>query len=296
MNIGVIGLGLIGGSFALAAKKFTPDCVLYGFDHQPNHLEEALSLGIVSETLHPNAVATMDVIILAIPVDAALEQVLALLDQMHNNALLMDVGSTKVAICKTVALHPRRNQFLATHPIAGTEFSGPKAAFPDLFVEQSQILCETSKTRPDLLEWAVQWFRNMNMNVNEMDPEAHDKHIAYVSHLSHISSFMLGKTVMEKEEDERAIFEMAGSGFASTVRLAKSSPAMWTPIFKQNKNNVLEVLKEYITNLETIKQQLEQDDFKGLFEQMKKTNAIKKILAGINQNNITNQSIINHGK
>lgn len=296
MNIGVIGLGLIGGSFALAAKKFTPDCVLYGFDHQPNHLEEALNLGIVSETLHPNAVATMDVIILAIPVDAALEQVLALLDQMHNNALLMDVGSTKVAICKTVALHPRRNQFLATHPIAGTEFSGPKAAFPDLFVKQSQILCETSKTRPDLLEWAVQWFRNMNMNVNEMDPEAHDKHIAYVSHLSHISSFMLGKTVMEKEEDERAIFEMAGSGFASTVRLAKSSPAMWTPIFKQNKNNVLEVLKEYITNLETFKQQLEQDDFKGLFEQMKKTNAIKKILAGINQNNITNQSIINHGK
>lgn len=296
MNIGVIGLGLIGGSFALAAKKFTPDCVLYGFDHQPNHLEEALNLGIVSETLHPNAVATMDVIILAIPVDAALEQVLALLDQMHNNALLMDVGSTKVAICKTVALHPRRNQFLATHPIAGTEFSGPKAAFADLFVKQSQILCETSKTRPDLLEWAVQWFRNMNMNVNEMDPEAHDKHIAYVSHLSHISSFMLGKTVMEKEEDERAIFEMAGSGFASTVRLAKSSPAMWTPIFKQNKNNVLEVLKEYITNLETFKQQLEQDDFKGLFEQMKKTNAIKKILAGINQNNITNQSIINHGK
>lgn len=296
MNIGVIGLGLIGGSFALAAKKFTPDCVLYGFDHQPNHLEEALNLGIVSETLHPNAVATMDVIILAIPVDAALEQVLALLDQMHNNALLMDVGSTKVAICKTVALHPRRNQFLATHPIAGTEFSGPKAAFPDLFVKQSQILCETSKTRPDLLEWAVQWFRNMNMNVNEMDPEAHDKHIAYVSHLSHISSFMLGKTVMEKEEDERAIFEMAGSGFASTVRLAKSSPAMWTPIFKQNKKNVLEVLKEYITNLETFKQQLEQDDFTGLFEQMKKTNAIKKILAGINQNNITNQSIINHGK
>lgn len=296
MNIGVIGLGLIGGSFALAAKKFTPDCVLYGFDHQPNHLEEALNLGIVSETLHPNAVATMDVIILAIPVDAALEQVLALLDQMHNNALLMDVGSTKVAICKTVALHPRRNQFLATHPIAGTEFSGPKAAFHDLFVKQSQILCETSKTRPDLLEWAVQWFRNMNMNVNEMDPEAHDKHIAYVSHLSHISSFMLGKTVMEKEEDERAIFEMAGSGFASTVRLAKSSPAMWTPIFKQNKNNVLEVLKEYITNLETFKQQLEQDDFTGLFEQMKKTNAIKKILAGINQNNITNQSIINHGK
>jgi prephenate dehydrogenase len=134
------------------------------------------------------------------------------------------------------------------------------------------------------------------MRIKMMNPVEHDRHIAYVSHLSHVSSFMLGKTVLEIEKNEQAIFDMASTGFASTVRLAKSSPAMWTPIFKQNKNNVLEVLKEYITNLETFKQQLEQDDFKGLFEQMKKTNAIKKILAGINQNNITNQSIINHGK
>ena len=199
----------------------------------------------------------------------------------------MDVGSTKAAICKKFELHPKRNQFLATHPIAGTEFSGPSAAFAELFVDQTQILCETNKTRPDLLEWAVHWFRNMNMKLHEMDAEAHDKHIAYVSHISHISSFMLGKTVMEKEKDERAIFDMAGSGFASTVRLAKSSPDMWTPIFKQNKENILEVLREYITNLEDFERLLMSDDYDQLFEQMKSTNAIKTILAGINEKNTT---------
>ena len=158
-----------------------------------------------------------------------------------------------------------------------------------MFVHQAQILCETHKTRPDLLEWATQWFRNMNMEIHEMDAEAHDKHIAYVSHISHISSFMLGKTVIEKEKDERTIFKMAGSGFASTVRLAKSSPEMWTPIFMQNKENILEVLKEYISNLEDFERLLKAENYDQLFEQMKNTNAIRTILAGINEKNITNQ-------
>jgi len=250
-------------------------------------MEEALNLRIIDHPLEVDNYASMDVILMAIPVDACLTLVLSLLDQINDNALLLDVGSTKSAICKHIELHPKRNQFLATHPIAGTEFSGPSAAFAELFVEQAQILCETSKTRPDLLEWAVQWFRNMNMEIHEMDAEAHDKHIAYVSHLSHISSFMLGKTVIEKEKDERAIFKMAGSGFASTVRLAKSSPDMWIPIFKQNKENILEVLKEYISNLEHFERLLESDDFDQLFKQLKNTNTIKTILAGINEKNIT---------
>ena len=211
MRIGIIGLGLIGGSFALAAKKFNIAASLYGRDNNPKHMAEALSLGIIDYPLKEEDYASMDVILLAIPVDACLTVVLPLLDQINDNALLLDAGSTKAAICKLVELHPKRNQFLATHPIAGTEFSGPSAAFSELFVEQAQILCETHKTRPDLLEWAVQWFRNMNMKIHEMDAEAHDKHIAYVSHISHISSFMLGKTVIEKEKDERAIFKMAGS-------------------------------------------------------------------------------------
>ena len=281
MNIGVIGLGLIGGSFALAAKQRLEDVILYRADQNKAHLEEAIESGIVDQSLSPELYTKMDVMILAIPVNAASLLVLNLLDQINDNALLIDVGSTKVSICKIVSLHPKRKQFLATHPIAGTEFSGPSAAFADLYVNQTQILCETQKTRPDLLEWAVQFFRLMKMNIEEMDPQAHDQHIAYVSHISHISSFMLGKTVMEKEQDERTIFDMAGSGFASTVRLAKSSPEMWTPIFEQNSLNILEVLNEYIANLEEFKKLLENKNWSAMHEQMQEINAIKTILEGI---------------
>ena len=281
MNIGVIGLGLIGGSFALAAKEHLEDVVLYGADQNQAHLEEAIESGIVDQSLSPELYPKMDVMILAIPVNAASLLVLNILDQINDNALLFDAGSTKVSICKIVSLHPKRNQFLATHPIAGTEFSGPSAAFAELYVNQTQILCEAQKTRPDLLEWAVQFFRLMKMNIEEMDPQAHDQHIAYVSHISHISSFMLGKTVMEKEQDERTIFDMAGSGFASTVRLAKSSPEMWTPIFEQNSVNILEVLNEYIANLKEFKKLLENKNWSAMHEQMQEINAIKTILEGI---------------
>jgi prephenate dehydrogenase len=290
MNIGVIGLGLIGGSFALAAKEHLEDVVLYGADQNQAHLEEAIESGIVDQSLSPELYPKMDVMILAIPVNAASLLVLNILDQINDNALLFDAGSTKASICKIVSLHPKRNQFLATHPIAGTEFSGPSAAFADLYVNQTQILCEAQKTRPDLLEWAVQFFRLMKMNIEEMDPQAHDQHIAYVSHISHISSFMLGKTVMEKEQDERTIFDMAGSGFASTVRLAKSSPEMWTPIFEQNSVNILEVLNEYIANLKEFKKLLENKNWSAMHEQMKEINAIKTILEGIpeGKNNFKN--------
>ena len=281
MNIGVIGLGLIGGSFALAAKEHLEDVVLYGADQNQAHLEEAIESGIVDQSLCPELYPKMDVMILAIPVNAASLLVLNILDQINDNALLFDAGSTKASICKIVSLHPKRNQFLASHPIAGTEFSGPSAAFADLYVNQTQILCEAQKTRPDLLEWAVQFFRLMKMNIEEMDPQAHDQHIAYVSHISHISSFMLGKTVMEKEQDERTIFDMAGSGFASTVRLAKSSPEMWTPIFEQNSVNILEVLNEYIANLKEFKKLLENKNWSAMHEQMQEINAIKTILEGI---------------
>lgn len=282
MNIGIIGLGLIGGSFALSARKLIEDSVLYGEDKNDLHQKQALELKIVDQSLKPSNYYYMDVIILAIPVNAALDRVIPLLDQINDNTLLIDVGSTKSMICKKLELHPKRNQFLATHPIAGTEFSGPSAAYETLYNGKAQILCESNKTRSDLLEWAVQWFKNMGMELQEMDPKEHDQHIAYVSHLSHISSFMLGKTVMEKEQDEKAIFDMAGSGFASTVRLAKSSPSMWTPIFEQNQENILEVLEEYITNLKEFKSLMEQKDYKTVFKKIQETNAIREILAGIN--------------
>ena len=282
MNIGIIGLGLIGGSFALSARKLIEDSVLYGEDKNDLHQKQALELKIVDQSLKPSNYYYMDVIILAIPVNAALDKVIPLLDQINDNTLLIDVGSTKSMICKKLELHPKRNQFLATHPIAGTEFSGPSAAYETLYNGKAQILCESNKTRSDLLEWAVQWFKNMGIELQEMDPKEHDQHIAYVSHLSHISSFMLGKTVMEKEQDEKAIFDMAGSGFASTVRLAKSSPSMWTPIFEQNQENILEVLDEYITNLKEFKSLMEQKDYKTVFKKIQDANAIREILAGIN--------------
>ena len=282
MNIGIIGLGLIGGSFALSARKLIEDSVLYGEDKNDLHQKQALELKIVDQSLKPSNYYYMDVIILAIPVNAALDKVIPLLDQINDNTLLIDVGSTKSMICKKLELHPKRNQFLATHPIAGTEFSGPSAAYETLYNGKAQILCESNKTRSDLLEWAVQWFKNMGMELQEMDPNEHDQHIAYVSHLSHISSFMLGKTVMEKEQDEKAIFDMDGSGFASTVSLAKSSPSMWTPIFEQNQENILEVLDEYITNLKEFKSLMEQKDYKTVFKKIQETNAIREILAGIN--------------
>ena len=170
---------------------------------------------------------------------------------------------------------------MAVHPIAGTEFSGPEAALHNLYHKKTNIICEVEETAFKLQEKALKLFSDLGMRIRYMNPKAHDKHIAYVSHLSHISSFMLGKTVIEKEKNERDIFDMAGSGFASTVRLAKSSPAMWAPIFKQNKSNVIETLDEYIENLKHFKKLMQEDDFESVFKEMETTNHIKDILNGI---------------
>ena len=285
MKIGIIGLGLIGGSFAISAKKHITDCVCYGEDISKNHLNKALDLNLIDEILNKKNYSLMDVIILAVPVDIAYNNIIFLLDQVNDNALIIDVGSIKTNICQKVSLHPKRNQFLATHPIAGTEYSGPEAAFEKLFYDQNLIICESNRTRLDLLEWALNWFSQMSMRVLEMSPQEHDEHIAYVSHLSHISSFMLGKTVIEKEKDEDAIFDMAGSGFASTVRLAKSSPEMWTPILIENKKNIVSVLTKYIENLKNFKTLLQKDKNLDVYDQLKSINKIEKILSGIKNNN-----------
>lgn len=281
MKVGIIGVGLIGGSLALSAREHIPDIEIYGSNRSQANLQKTLDLGLIDFRLEETMIKQMDIILLAIPVDIALERLVDLLDEVNDNALIMDFGSTKAAICQQVALHSKRGQFLATHPIAGTEYSGPAAALPDLFEDKTQILCETQKTRPDLLEWAQDWFKKIGMNLREMDPVEHDQHITYVSHLSHISSYMLGKTVMEKEKDQSAIFDMAGSGFSSTVRLAKSSPHMWVPIFKQNKDNITETLTQYINNLNQFKQLLDANQFDKLHEQILEINNIRQILEGI---------------
>ena len=286
MNIGIIGLGLIGGSKALAAKKAYNQCKIWGDDRNPNHLKEAKQLGLIDEVLDVESYKVLDLLILAIPVDHAVDVIESILDRVSPNTLVIDTGSTKRLICQQVADHPHRKQFLAAHPIAGTEYSGPSAALEDLFVNQTQIFCQKEKTDSSLLQIGIDFVQKLQMKILTMSAEEHDKHIAYVSHLSHISSFMLGKTVMDKEEkSDNVIYQMAGSGFASTVRLAKSNPTTWTSIFRHNQQNILEVLNQYIEKLDEFKVLLESKDFDSIHQQLIKSNEINPILKGINQNN-----------
>lgn len=281
MNIFIIGTGLIGGSFALDIQQEYSEAIIYGIDQNPLHLKEAKELGVIHEEASFEDLKNADIVFVTIPVDKALSVVPKVLDVINDNTLVIDVGSTKERICELVKEHPKRRNFLASHPIAGTEFSGPKAALKGLYKEKTNIICEVEKTAFKLQEKALEIFSKIGMRIRYMDAVSHDKHIAYVSHLSHISSFMLGKTVIEKERNERDIFDMAGSGFESTVRLAKSSPAMWTPIFEQNKVNVIETLEEYIGNLQKFKTLMQEDQFEKVFDEMQNTNHIKNILNGI---------------
>mgnify|MGYP000244669342 CR=1 FL=1 len=280
-NIYIIGVGLIGGSLAIDIKKNNPDMVIHGISRKDATLETALSLNLIDKKATLDDIEKADLVIVCIPVDATVKMLPTILDKISDNGLVVDAGSTKEDICLAVANHPKRRNFLAMHPIAGTEHSGPNAAIPDLFVGKTNIICEVEKTAFKLQEKALKLFADVGMRMRYMNPVAHDKHIAYMSHLSHISAFMLGKTVIDKERNERDIFDMAGSGFASTVRLAKSSPEMWTPIFKQNKTNVIETLEEYISNLTQFKELMKQDDFDAIFNEMKDTNYIKDILNGM---------------
>jgi len=281
MNVYIIGTGLIGGSFSLDIQEAYPEAKVYGIDHNPEHLAEAKNLGVIHEAATLADLSQADFVFITIPVDASLSLISEVLDNIHDDAVVIDAGSTKQGICEAIAEHPKRRNFLAAHPIAGTEFSGPKAALKGLYKEKTNIICEVEKTAFKLQEKALGIFSKIGMRIRYMDPVSHDRHIAYVSHLSHISSFMLGKTVIEKEKNERDIFDMAGSGFESTVRLAKSSPAMWTPIFRQNKANVIETLEEYIRNLERFKDLMKEDDFDAIYKQMENTNRIREILKGI---------------
>lgn len=287
-KVGVIGLGLIGGSFAISMREQYEGVELIGLDVSESHRKQALDLGWIDaayDVKELNMLKTCDMVFLAVPVTVICELVCKVLDTVEKHTLVVDAGSTKQEICRVVKDHPNRAQFLACHPIAGTEFSGPKAAIKELFTQKIQILCEFDKTRTDLAQNALAVFEGMQMEIRYMDPVMHDKHLAYVSHLSHISSFMLGKTVMQLEPDEKNIFDMAGSGFESTVRLAKSSPEMWAPIFVQNKENVIDSLERYIDNLQQFKENLIEENEAFIRAEMKDINSIKSILNRIPTNN-----------
>ena len=281
MKVGIIGLGLIGSSLALKIGEAYNDITIYGEDISESNLNYTIENRIISNKLEEKDYSKLDILFVAIPVDQVLKVLSPILDKVGENTLVVDLGSTKKPICDLVNSNQNRRKFLAAHPIAGTEFSGPMSADSSLFDNKTIILCETEKTENRLLNIAKDLFLNIGMSIKEMTADEHDKHIAYVSHLSHITSFMLGKTVMDKEKDEETIYDMAGSGFESTVRLGKSSPSMWTPIFNQNKKNIIDSLDEYLKNIKNFKHLIETDNLSEMFNEMEQINGIKNILKGI---------------
>jgi prephenate dehydrogenase len=282
MVVSIIGIGLLGGSFALAVREKYPKIHFIGVDASTVHGQLALAKGIVDE-VNPlaEAVTKSDLVLLATPVNSILELLPAILDQLPEGATVVDLGSTKELICGLVNTHPKRKQFVAAHPMAGTENSGPGAAFRELLPGKNLIICDREKSDANSLKLVEALFRDIGMKIFYMTPEEHDLHLAYVSHLSHISAFALGLTVLEKEKDEQAIFDMASTGFSSTVRLAKSSPHMWTPIFNQNRGNVSQALADYIELLQRFKAFIDQQDTQASFDYMNRANEIRRVLEGI---------------
>lgn len=276
----VIGLGLIGGSLALELKKRL-NYTVQGIDTNSANAEKALELGIVDKIISLEEISTSDVVVLAVPVNFLPNLAVDVLNFIGKNTIVFDMGSTKEKLCKTIDNHEKRTNFVAVHPIAGTEYSGPEAAVYNLFDHKVNIICDKQQSSEQAVDKVLAIFKALQMRTIFMDSAEHDKHIAYVSHLSHISSFMLGKTVLEIEKNEKNIFDMAGSGFESTVRLAKSSPNMWSPIFIENKENILSSLNEYIDNLIAFKNLIVEENSEMLKQTMTETNHIKKVLKGI---------------
>ena len=276
MKVFIIGVGLIGGSLAKDLKSIG-DFQITGIDKNKLNLNFALKDGIIDRLGKINEINKANIVILSVDVESAIDLLPKILTLINNNCLVIDFGSTKGKLCSLVSDHPKRNQFLATHPIAGKENSGPQHASSYLFKDKIQIICESDKTRKDLFDLAKSIFNQIGMNLRYMEPNENDKNMAYVSHLSHISSFMLGKTVLEIEKTKN-IIDLAGSGFESTVRLAKSSPEMWAPIFEQNKKNVTKALDDYINNLLDFKKKILKNEFDDLKNQMKEINKLTKIL------------------
>jgi prephenate dehydrogenase len=227
------------------------------------------------------AVPQSDLVVLAVPVNHILDLLPQVLDLLQPNATVLDLGSTKRMICDIADAHPKRNRFVAAHPMAGTENSGPSAAFKELLPDKNVIICDREKSDADAVALVEALFRDIGMKIHYMTPDEHDLHLAYVSHLSHVTSFALGYTVLEKEKDEQNIFDMASTGFSSTVRLAKSSPAMWAPIFDQNRENLSRALGDYIEFLQQYKNFIDERDTAASFRFMQRANEIRRILSGI---------------
>lgn len=277
-NFAIVGVGLIGGSLALKCRKNGLASKIVGVDSNQAHGVKAIELALVDE-MKPldEAIQSSDVIVLAVPVGVLSALLPYVLDRVSHQVVI-DMGSTKSQLANLVKDHPSRGRFVASHPMWGTEYSGPEAAVETAFEDKAVIVCDTMKSDPDALEVANEIFNSLKMRIIEMGSNDHDLHAAYVSHISHITSFALANTVLEKEKEDDAIFEMASAGFESTVRLAKSNPDMWTPILMQNRENILDVLNEHITQLRKFKSCLEKENWEYLNELMSKANQIRRII------------------
>jgi prephenate dehydrogenase len=294
MKTAIIGLGLIGGSMAIDLRKAALATTLIGVEKNQGHAARAVERGLVDQVVElEEAVAQADLVITAIPVNAIKTVLLKVLDNISEKTIVIDTGSTKSMICKAIEDHPKRRQFVAAHPLAGTENSGPDAAFSGLFTQKTNIICEKEKSSEEALNVAAGIFSTLKMRTIFMDPVEHDKHVAYVSHLSHVSAFLLGQTVLDIEKDEKNIFNLAGSGFASTVRLAKSSPDMWAPIFEQNAEYLSQALLEYIMHLQKFQYHLMKRDVNELHRIMTNANHIRKVLEGMDVREKPNQLVEN---
>lgn len=279
MVITIIGIGLIGGSLAITLKENGFASRVIGVDQSQENLDKAIRRRLIDEDMGlAEAVALADIVIVATPVDAMLTLLPQVLD-MVDQQVVMDMGSTKINIMEAVAQHPKRGRLVATHPMAGTEYSGPEAAVPGLFNHKCTVLCDVEQSDEDALELAKRLYASIPMRIVYLNSKEHDLHTAYVSHISHISSFALALTVLEKERDENQIFQLASGGFSSTVRLAKSSPDMWIPIFRQNRDNVLDVLDEHINQLARFRSLLIKKDYQKFYERIEEANQIRKIIS-----------------
>ncbi len=277
-KIAIVGVGLIGGSLAIQLHEKKLSSKLIGVDANADHAQQAVELELVDEVMNlDDAIAASDVIVLAIPVDKLVIALPSIMDKIHNQ-IVIDLGSTKSQSIDAIKNHPKRGRYVATHPMWGTEYSGPQAAVRGAFENKAVIICNAEDSDADALEWVKGMYKKIGMHLLEMEAKAHDLHAAYVSHISHITSFALANTVLQKEKEENAIFELASAGFESTVRLAKSNPAMWVPIFMQNKENVLDVLKEHIAQLTRFKESIEKDDNEYLMRLIEDANKIRRII------------------
>ncbi len=277
-RIAIVGVGLIGGSLAIQLHEKKLSSKLIGVDANADHAQKAIELELVDEVMNlDEAIAASDVIILAIPVDTLVSLLPSIMDKIDNQ-IVVDLGSTKSQSLEAIKNHTKRGRYVATHPMWGTEYSGPQAAVRGAFENKAVIICNAGDSDADALEWVKGMYTKIGMHLLEMEAKAHDLHAAYVSHISHITSFALANTVLQKEKEENAIFELASAGFESTVRLAKSNPAMWVPIFMQNKENVLDVLKEHIAQLIRFKESIEKDDYEYLMRLIEDANKIRRII------------------